>query len=118
MIGRLRNILGLPAAEKAGSGKPAVDERHLAAAALLVEVAAVDTNFDEAERARIIYGAQTSIIVGFGVVVVSLCVHCRIGSNVAETTHLFSTHKLAKPRAFPGGISTRDPRHARGADNL
>ncbi|MBT5050153.1 MAG: TerB family tellurite resistance protein [Rhodospirillaceae bacterium] len=35
-----------------------MDERHLAAAALLVEVAAVDTNFDEAERARIIAFAR------------------------------------------------------------
>ena len=35
-----------------------VDDRHLAAAALLVEVATVDTSFDEAERERIVAFAR------------------------------------------------------------
>lgn len=58
MIRRLRSVLGLPAAEKPGRGKPVVDDRHLAAAALLVEVATVDTSFDEAERERIVAFAR------------------------------------------------------------
>ena len=53
MIRKLRSVLGLPASQKPVRGKPVADDRHLAAAALLVEVAAVDTNFDSAERARI-----------------------------------------------------------------
>lgn len=54
MIGRLRQLLGMPDGQKSGPGVPAVDDRHLAAAALLVEVATVDENFDEMERERII----------------------------------------------------------------
>lgn len=37
MIGRLRQLLGMPDGQKSGPGVPAVDDRHLAAAALLVE---------------------------------------------------------------------------------
>ncbi len=53
MIGSLRTILGnlgiQPAVARSGG-----DERQLAAAALLVEVATVDQRFDEAERERIL----------------------------------------------------------------
>ncbi len=38
-----------------------VDEFHLAAAALLVEAAGVDTNFDAAERDRILHYAERSL---------------------------------------------------------
>lgn len=58
MIGRLRDLLGLPAAENPVSGAVVSDDRHLAAAALLVEVATVDANFDETERNRIIVFAR------------------------------------------------------------
>jgi uncharacterized tellurite resistance protein B-like protein len=53
MINRLRQVFGLPVSASPGSGATAEDDRHLAAAALLVEVAAVDEDFDEAERERI-----------------------------------------------------------------
>jgi uncharacterized tellurite resistance protein B-like protein len=38
---------------ESGSGRHDVNERHLAAAALLVEAASLDQDFDAAERARI-----------------------------------------------------------------
>jgi uncharacterized tellurite resistance protein B-like protein len=53
VIRSLRSLLGNFGARPAGREGTA-DERQLAAAALLVEVAAVDTRFDDAERARIV----------------------------------------------------------------
>jgi uncharacterized tellurite resistance protein B-like protein len=52
VIRRLRNLFGNPGMAPAG-GEGRLDERQLAAAALLIEVATVDTRFDDAERARI-----------------------------------------------------------------
>lgn len=50
MLNRIRNLLG---GGSAPSQESPEDERHLAAAALLVEVATVDEQFDDDERARI-----------------------------------------------------------------
>lgn len=53
VIGNLRSLLRNFGRETTrGEGGP--DERQLAAAALLVEVATVDTRFDDSERARIV----------------------------------------------------------------
>ena len=56
MIKKIQELLGLSSdvAEKADD----VDDVQLAAAALLVEVATVDKNFDAAERARILAFVQ------------------------------------------------------------
>ena len=57
VIKSLRNLLGNVGKEPAGNHQKH-DERHLAAAALLVEVATVDTRFDDAERMRIVAFAR------------------------------------------------------------
>ncbi len=51
MIGRLKALITGPAAEAAAEK---FDERTIAAAALLVEVAMVDNDFSDAERGRIL----------------------------------------------------------------
>lgn len=52
MIGRLREIFGVSSEDLAGS--EVSDEKQLAAAALLIEVATVDAKFDDLERQRIL----------------------------------------------------------------
>ncbi len=52
MIKRIQELLGF--AEDDGSQNSSVDDVQFAAAALLIEVAMVDRNFDELERARIL----------------------------------------------------------------
>jgi len=53
MIGRLRALFGQSSDVFSASGGTRPDEQQLAAAALLVEVATVDSRFDERERQRI-----------------------------------------------------------------
>jgi len=52
VIKRIQELLGF--AEDDGSQNSSVDDVQFAAAALLIEVAMVDRNFDELERARIL----------------------------------------------------------------
>ena len=56
MIQMFRNLFGEVGAAGRGTGRTphGTDERHLAAAALLIEVAKVDANYDETERDRIL----------------------------------------------------------------
>lgn len=56
MIRLFRNLFGEGQSAGGATGRTphGTDERHLAAAALLVEVAKVDTTFDETERARVL----------------------------------------------------------------
>lgn len=55
MIGRIgRFFVERAAKPEGGAGRHSVDERHLAAAALLVHAACVDAEFDETERALIL----------------------------------------------------------------
>ena len=54
MISRLRALFGQSAEIFSASGHAGHDDQQLAAAALLVEVATIDANFDERERQRII----------------------------------------------------------------
>jgi len=54
MISRLRALFGQSSDIFAASGRAGHDEKQLAAAALLVEVATIDANFDDLERQRII----------------------------------------------------------------
>ena len=56
MIKKIQGLLGL--GSEAASGDDDVDDIQLAAAALLVEVATVDKDFDSAERARILAFVQ------------------------------------------------------------
>lgn len=59
MIDRIRQFFIERSARPGGSGgHHTVDELHLAAAALLVEAAQIDTDFDQAERARILDFAE------------------------------------------------------------
>jgi uncharacterized tellurite resistance protein B-like protein len=55
MINRIKSFFGDRQAKPSGQGAHhTVDEFHLAAAALLVHAASVDTDFDAAERAKIL----------------------------------------------------------------
>ena len=54
MISRLRALFGQSSDVLSASGRTGHDEQQLAAAALLVEVATIDANFDDLERQRII----------------------------------------------------------------
>lgn len=53
MIRRLRALFAQSAGVFAASGRSGLDEQQLSAAALLVEVAMIDANFDDLERQRI-----------------------------------------------------------------
>jgi uncharacterized tellurite resistance protein B-like protein len=62
MINRIREFfVDRGAKSEAADGHHSVDEIHLAAAALLVEAASIDTDFDAAERARIIAFAENRL---------------------------------------------------------
>lgn len=54
MISRLRALFAQSGDVFSASGRTGPDDQQLAAAALLVEVATIDTHFDELERHRII----------------------------------------------------------------
>jgi uncharacterized tellurite resistance protein B-like protein len=54
MIRRLSALFGQSSDVLSASGRAGPDEQQLAAAALLVEVATIDANFDDLERRRII----------------------------------------------------------------
>ena len=54
MIRRLSALFGRSSEVLSASRRPGPDEKQLAAAALLVEVATIDANFDDLERQRII----------------------------------------------------------------
>jgi len=54
MISRLRTLFGQSSEVLSGANRSQHDEQQLAAAALLVEVATIDANFDEPERQRIL----------------------------------------------------------------
>lgn len=54
MIRRLRALFAQSSEVFSASGRTLHDEQQLAAAALLVEVATIDSNFDDLERRRII----------------------------------------------------------------
>jgi uncharacterized tellurite resistance protein B-like protein len=59
MINRIKAFFTDHHARPGGAGgHHTVDEFHLAAAALLVEAASIDTNFDDAERAHILAYAE------------------------------------------------------------
>lgn len=53
MFARLKRLLSDPAPSKASAGQHSFEEKQLAAAALMVEAARLDDDFDTEERARI-----------------------------------------------------------------
>lgn len=87
MIDRIKSFLiDRKARTSAGHAQHSVDEFHLAAAALLVEVATVDQTFDEAERGRIVGFARDRL--GLSEEEAATLVETA-AAEVAEATQLF-----------------------------
>jgi len=87
MINRIKSFLIDREARPAGGhARRGADEFHLAAAALLVEVATVDERFDDAERARIVAFARDRL--GLSDEEAATLVQLA-AAEVAESTQLF-----------------------------